>query len=150
MRKVLPAIIAIAVLVCPAAAGAADRYDVYVGDVPRERLSDIVALGIDRHELELKAIGGAKGSSRVEVILSGDQAAALRKDGIVLGAKRVDGQTVTQRATALAAEGIEVFRKYLGAGRSEGGVRAERARPPPDHEALQHRPDVATATTSSS
>ncbi len=130
MRKVLPAIIAIAVLVCPAAAGAADRYDVYVGDVPRERLSDIVALGIDRHELELKAIGGAKGSSvRVEVILSNDQAAELRRDGIDMDVKRIDGQSVAQRATALAAQGMEVFRTYAGA----DGLKAEFEQMARDH-----------------
>ncbi|HEX5781637.1 MAG TPA: hypothetical protein VFX80_06930, partial [Solirubrobacteraceae bacterium] len=115
MKKVLAAVVAIAALACPAAASAADRLDVYVGDVPRERLADLTALGIDRQELELKAIGDqrAKGAKvRVEVIISGEEAAELRDQGIDLAPKQVDGKTVAQRATALAAQGMEVFRTY--------------------------------------
>jgi hypothetical protein len=110
----LLAVAATAVFSSPAAA--ADRFDVYVGDVPRERLADLAALGVDRHEMELKAVRGAKGGNvRVEVILSNDQAAALRRDGIDMAPKRIDGQTVAQRATTLAAQGHEVFRTYAGA-----------------------------------
>ena len=120
----LLAIVSVAVLASPAAAGAADRLDVYVGEMPRERLADIVALGVDRHELELSRAGGQSGKGadvRVEVILSGDQAAELRRDGIDVKPKRVDGQTVAERATALAAQGHEVFRTYGG----PDGLKAE-------------------------
>jgi Zinc carboxypeptidase/Immune inhibitor A peptidase M6 len=119
MKKLLGAVVATAVLACPAAASAADRFDVYVGDVPRERLTDIVALGVDRHEIELRRIGRA--TVRVEVIISDDQAAELRREGVTLTPKQVDGQSVAQRATALAADGMEVFRTYAGA----DGLKAE-------------------------
>jgi hypothetical protein len=116
MRKVWGAVFAIAVFASPALASAADRLDVYVGEMPRERLADLVALGVDRHELELKAVRGQgkDATVRVEVIISGEQAAELRSDGIALEPKTVDGQTVAQRATALAADGMEVFRTYTG------------------------------------
>ena len=41
---------------------------------------------------------------------------AAARQGIELEPKKIDGQTVAERATALAAEGFEVFRKYSGAG----------------------------------
>jgi len=115
----LLAVASIALLASPAAAGAADRLDVYVGEVPKDRLTNIVDLGVDRHELKLSAVAG--GRVRVETIMSAGQAAELRRDGVVMTPKKVDGQTVAQRATALAAQGFEVFRTYGGA----GGLKAE-------------------------
>ncbi|HEX5782801.1 MAG TPA: M14 family zinc carboxypeptidase [Solirubrobacteraceae bacterium] len=135
MRKVLAAIVATAALACPAVASAADRLDVYVGDVPRERLADLTALGIDRHELELKAVGDQRAKDakvRVEVIISGEEAAELRDQGIDLAPKQVDGKTVAQRATALAAQGMEVFRTYSGA----DGLKAEFEQMARDHRDL--------------
>jgi murein tripeptide amidase MpaA len=123
MRKLFgAAALAVAMFASPAAASAGDRLDVYVGEVPRERLADLADLAIDRHEHELKVVRGAKGTNvRVEVILSNVQAAKLRRKGIDMAPKKVDGQTVAQRATALAAEGFEVFRTYSGA----DGLKAE-------------------------
>ena len=94
------------------------RLDVYTGTVPTERLGDIVALGVDRHELQVGAASnaGGKPSVRIETILSGEQVAQLRRDGIVLAPKRIAGRTAAQRATAAAAAGFEVFRHYSGAG----------------------------------
>ena len=94
------------------------RLDVYTGTVPTERLDDIVALGVDRHELQVRAASGASGkpSVRIETILSGAQVAQLRRDGIVLAPKRIGGRTAAERATAAAAAGFEVFRQYSGAG----------------------------------
>ena len=57
------------------------------------------------------------------------------------GAQGVDGATAAQRATAQAAAGLNVFRKYSGAGGLQGGVRADRRREPEDHEAREHRQD---------
>ena len=50
-----------------AAAAPAPQLDVYAGDVPRTALTKLVALGIDRHELDLsaaKAGGRARSTSR--------------------------------------------------------------------------------------
>ena len=106
-------------LVCAssAAAAPAPQLDVYVGDVPRAALTKLVALGIDRHEIDLSAAkAGAKGTVHVETILSGEQATELAGDGVVLTPKEIDGETVTQRATAQVAAGLNVFRKYSGPG----------------------------------
>ena len=103
----------------PVARGS-DHLDVYVGEVAASQVSDVVELGIDRRELELSRVPGEEGAKaqvRVEAILSQAQAAQLRRQGLDLRTKKVDGgQTVAQRATALAAEGFEVFSKYSGPG----------------------------------
>ncbi len=98
---------------------AQERLDVYAGVVSVDQLGALVELGIDRHELEIARARGARGAKaqvRVETILSGDQAAELRQEGVDLQPKEIDGRTVAQRATALLADGNEVFRKYSGAG----------------------------------
>ena len=98
---------------------AGERLDVYTGTIAGDQVSDIVDLGVDRHELEVAPAPSARGERpkvRVEAILSGRQASALRRDGIDLSAKRIDGRTVAQRATLQAANGFEVFRRYSGPG----------------------------------
>ena len=98
---------------------AGERLDVYTGTIPGDQVGDIVDLGVDRHELEVAPAPSARGERpkvRVEAILSGRQASALRRDGIDLSAKRIDGQTVAQRATLQAADGFEVFKRYSGPG----------------------------------
>jgi hypothetical protein len=105
--------------VAVAAQSPRERLDVYTGVVAHDQLSDIVELGVDRHELEVTAARGARGAKdmvRVETILSREQAAELRQAGIDLRQKQVGGQSVAERATALAQQGHEVFRPYSGAG----------------------------------
>lgn len=60
--------------------------------------------------------GGAKGKVRVEAILSAARVAELRRQGVGLSTKKLQGQSVAQRATLLAAQGFEVWRKYSGSG----------------------------------
>ena len=101
-----------------------DNLDVYVGDLTADQLGALVELGIDRHELEVSRIPGergAKGELRVEVIISGAQAKQLATQGVVMKPKRIEGQTVAQRATLAAAAGYEVFNTYAG----PTGIRAE-------------------------
>ncbi|MDA0142176.1 M14 family metallopeptidase [Solirubrobacter deserti] len=100
-----------------ASAASAPRLDVYAGDVPREQLEKIVALGVDRHELEIsKARSGGKDTVHVETIISAQDAAQLEKEGVALEPKEIDGATVAERATRMAADGMEVFRPYSGTG----------------------------------
>ncbi|MGH2791987.1 MAG: hypothetical protein ACRDLN_12750, partial [Solirubrobacteraceae bacterium] len=100
------------------AAPKSDRLDVYVGDLTTGQLSELIELGVDRHDLEIARIPGergAKGELRVEAIISGAQARHLATQGVTMKPKKVDGQTVAQRATLAAAEGYEVFNTYGGA-----------------------------------
>lgn len=127
-RSLLPAFFVVALLaglLAQNTAGAAprpagtDRLDVYVAEVSGSQLSELIELGVDRHDLLLSPVPGQRGAKaqvRVEAILSGAQARRLRSQGIEVRTKKVDGQTVSQRATLQAAQGHEVFRTYGGAG----------------------------------
>ena len=125
----LASVLALVVSLLGAAAVAApqapdDHLDVYTGSISPGQIADIVALGVDRHELEIASVPGERGQKaqvRVETILSGTQADRLRSQGVDLQLKTIDGQTAAERATAEAADGFEVFRKYSG----PGGLKAE-------------------------
>ena len=125
----LVSVLALVVSLLGAAAVAApqapdDHLDVYTGAISPGQIADIVALGVDRHELEIASVPGERGQKaqvRVETILSGTQADRLRSQGVDLQLKTIDGQTAAERATAEAADGFEVFRKYSG----PGGLKAE-------------------------
>ncbi len=110
---------AVGLLVGVSSAGAAaPKLDVYEGTIQSAQLQEILDLGVDRHELEIEAVegDGAKDQVRVETILSAGQAAALRREGLAVHTKQVDGQSVAERATALGLDGYEVFRQYGGPG----------------------------------
>jgi hypothetical protein len=93
-----------------ATAAPAPHLDVYVGDVSKGgALSKLVDLGIDRTEINLSsAKAGAKATVHVETILSDAQAQELAGEGVTMTPKEIGGQTVTQRATAEAAAGLNV------------------------------------------
>jgi hypothetical protein len=98
--------------------------DVYAGEVELADIEKLVELGVDRHDLVLSRVpddAGVKGKVRVEAILSRAQARQLRDRGVDLDVETIDGQTAAQRATALAQQGHEVYRTYLG----EGGLKEE-------------------------
>jgi Zinc carboxypeptidase len=96
---------------------AGDKLDVYTGTLPADDVDEIVDLGVDRHELELRPVrAGKAGQVRVETILSGAQVDSLRRDGVDLRLKRFGGRSAAQRSTLQAADGHEVFRRYSGAG----------------------------------
>ena len=90
------------------------HYDVYVGKLDARDLAAVRATGIDPHEMDIAPT--TDGQADVEVVLSDDQAEALADQGVDLELKEVDGQSVAERATTLAAEGHTVFRPYSGAG----------------------------------
>lgn len=120
----LAAFAAAMLLAAGTAHAAPPALDVYTGEVAPPQLQQIVELGVDRQDLDVtpvKGQRGPKGKVRVEAILSARQAAGLRRDGVELEPKTIDGETVAQRATTLAADGPQVFRRYAG----PGGLKAE-------------------------
>ena len=108
----------------PLAQAERDRLEVYVGQMLPAQLSDVVALGVDRHELEVSRVAGRQGQVsgddkalvEVEAVLSGRDVARLADQGIEMAPKKIDGRTVSQRASAAAAEGHVVWQKYSGPG----------------------------------
>ena len=117
------------------------RFDVYTGEITLAQVEDIVALGIDHHELDVAALAGQQGAearAQVEVILSDEEAELLREEGLDLELKEVEGgQSVAQRATALQAEGYEVWQTYSG----PGGLKEE------VEQAAAAHPDIAKLVT---
>jgi hypothetical protein len=103
---------------------ARERLDVYVGEVSADQLTKIVALGVDRDELDVSGPAhgrGGKATMRVETIISGRQAGELRDEGVELAPKEIRGATAAERATAQATGGLSVFKRYGG----PGGIREE-------------------------
>jgi hypothetical protein len=98
-------------------AAASQRVDVYTGDVSAEQFKAIQSAGIDQEEV-LVTRGARAGQTRVELTINGLQARALGREGVNLKLKKIDGQSVAQRAAALQET---VFRPYSGA----GGIREE-------------------------
>ena len=104
----------------------------YSGLLRASEVAEVVASGVDRHEIGIDSVGtGAAAGSRVrvDVVLTAKQARALRRSGVPLRLKRIDGATVSQRATLQGALGHEVFRPYAGA----GGLRQEFERAARNH-----------------
>ncbi|HEX6569941.1 MAG TPA: M14 family metallopeptidase, partial [Acidimicrobiales bacterium] len=130
MRRRLVGIVAVGVLVSglgattagaaphgrrgPAAAGQAgqpdDHYDVYTGRLDLRELGTLRASGVDPHEMSVTAARGR--AVDVEVVVSGEQAAALADQGVELELKEVDGESAAEMSTRLAAEGYTVYRQY--------------------------------------
>ena len=122
---------------------ALERLDVYTGEVSGDQLQRIVDLGVDRRELDVTRAagrGGAKAGLRVEAILSGRQVQALRRDGLELQTKRVDGQSAAaarDRAGGRRLRGLQALRRRR---RTQGGVRAGGGRQPAHRQARDLRP----------
>src|SRR5262245_39210542 len=105
----------------PAGPRGGNHLEVYVGTMPASSVDQVVALGVDRNELDVSRVSGAAGKGekpevRVEAILSPAQVRRLDRGGIEMSPKLVDGETVTQRATAAEEAGLNVFRPYSGPG----------------------------------
>jgi hypothetical protein len=98
----------------PEPEGAGEGLSVYTGVVDSAALSSIAGLGVDRHELEVVPVEGAEGEFLVEVILSGQQAAALTAEGAELAPKDVGARRATVQQDG-------VFRMYSG----PGGIQEE-------------------------
>jgi hypothetical protein len=101
----------------PRAPRSSDHLELYAGRIELGQVQAVTDLGVDRQDVQLRQVPGPAGRGtdaqvEVEAVLSSTQAGKLRQQGIELTPKRIDGQTVTQRATAAAAEGFEVWRSY--------------------------------------
>ena len=93
---------------------------VFVGDLTAAQVALLRASAVDREDLVLTR-STARGKARAQVILTAQEAAKLAGQGLRLTEKRVAGQTATQRFSAQAASGFEVFRSYS----EPGGLRDE-------------------------
>lgn len=95
--------------------------DVYTGVLGPGRLGVLLDLGLDRRDIQVTPVPERNGAVRVELIINAVQAAAAALQGVELVVKRINGQSVAERASSRAAAGYEVFRPYGG----PRGIKAE-------------------------
>src|SRR4051794_40851361 len=113
-----------------AAAKPAPNFDVYQGDVARDALSKIAALGIDRAEIDLSAAkAGGEGRGDGQPPGGGGRARrggpAARRRG---GAAAAQGERGPARRAAREEAGrgrLELVQRRRRQGRHEGGVQSE-------------------------
>jgi hypothetical protein len=98
-----------------------EQLSVYTGVVDKATLQAIVQLGVDRHELEVQALGD--GNVAIEVVLTTSQADELNEKGAELTTTDASAQ---RTATALQTG---VFRRYAG----PGGIQEELQQQAKDH-----------------
>lgn len=99
----------------PASASREDGQTVFVGELDGKQFGELAGFGIDRDEITTTK-SQASGKVAVEVVLSREQAAKLRGQGLRLTEKQVAGQAVSTRMKAAARSGYTVFRSYSEAG----------------------------------
>ncbi|MEW1634867.1 M14 family zinc carboxypeptidase [Streptomyces sp. NPDC093801] len=93
----------------------ADEVRVYDADITREQVPLVLAAGQDAHELAERA--PASGTAKVELFLTGQQAAGLAAQGVKLAEHKVSAQGLAR--TEAAGDGV--FRPYGG----KGGLQEE-------------------------
>lgn len=94
----------------PPPSDSADRMAVYTGVVDAGGLEAIVDLGVDRHDVMASPVPGPDSGFTVEVVLSGDQAEVLAKEGTKLSPKDSNADQRIAQSTG------PVFRPYSGPG----------------------------------
>ncbi|MEU3416468.1 M14 family zinc carboxypeptidase [Streptomyces sp. NPDC006658] len=103
-----------------------DEVGVYRAEVTKQQVPLLLKAGQDGHELGEPAAGG--GRTRVEVYLTGKQAARLREQGVTL-----TEHTLSSRAQARVEDAAQgVFRPYSG----KGGLEEEILRTAREHPGL--------------
>ncbi|WP_371679084.1 M14 family zinc carboxypeptidase [Streptomyces sp. NBC_01276] len=96
-------------------ASGADEVRVYDADITKEQVPLVLAAGQDAHELAERA--PQTGTAKVELFLTGDQAAGLAAQGVKLAERKVSAQGLARAKAA----GDGVFRPYSG----KGGLQEE-------------------------
>ncbi|MEV7728185.1 M14 family zinc carboxypeptidase [Streptomyces sp. NPDC087917] len=99
----------------PGPTSGADEVRVYDADITREQVPLVLAAGQDAHELAERA--PETGTAKVELFLTGDQAAGLAAQGVALAERKVAAQGLARSKAA----GDGVFRPYSG----KGGLQEE-------------------------
>ncbi|WP_104431109.1 M14 family metallopeptidase [Kineococcus xinjiangensis] len=125
LALVLPLLAGGTAAASPAPAPGADRLANYTGVLDVAGLEALARLGIDRHEIAVTGAPGVPGGSRVEVVLSGEQARRLAAQGVHLAVE----SSAQARAQAQQEPGEGVFRRYSG----PGGIAEELRRQIAEH-----------------
>lgn len=117
----------------PAPGGAVD---VYSAELTHDQVRLLDRSGVDHDEVSISKGQGDR--VHVEAVMSGEQAAALIKQGLRLTVKTVRGKNAAQRAKA---DPPKVFRPYSG----PGNIREELLKIAADHPSIAKTVDIGTS-----
>lgn len=112
----------------PAAPPPAGGLEVYVVEGPTAGLGELAELGIDTDHVVQESAGA--GEVRLELVVTGRQAAKVRDKGFSAKVKVVDGKKASQAARAQQRAGFEVYRSWSEKGGIADELRATAAANP--------------------
>ncbi len=113
--------------------------EVYTGTASPRQLDALVTVGVDRNEVSTGQT--RRGATRVEAILTAEQAKALAAEGVDLRVKQVDGRPASTAMARQAAQGDGVYRSYS----EPGGIRDELVRTTRNHPRLTKLVDMGSS-----
>ncbi|GAA3526564.1 zinc carboxypeptidase [Aeromicrobium flavum] len=100
----------------------ADTLEVYVVEGPTSGLGELAELGLDTSHVTQEGAGAGK--VRLELVVTGRQAAKVRDAGFSAKVKVVDGKKASQAARAQQRAGYSVYRSWSEDGGIEDELRA--------------------------
>jgi hypothetical protein len=112
------------------------KLEVYVGRVTPAGVEQMRRLGVD--PTTVAGDIGAAGTVEVEAVLTGSQAAKLRKSGVRLNVKTIDGVAASEALRRQAVQGWDAFRPYSG----PDGIAAELRAATAEHRGIAKLVDV--------
>lgn len=118
----------------PPASTSPDRDDrgggleVYVVEASPGELEALEGVGVDTHHVTHEDAG--RGNVRLDAVITESQAAQLRKDGLKVTVKRVNGRKASEAARLQNRAGYDAYRSYSEDGGIEDELRATAAANP--------------------
>lgn len=102
--------------------------EVYVVEGQVAQLNELAEVGIDTSHVVQESAGA--GQVRLDAVITESQAAQLRKEGLDVRVKRVNGRKASEEAARQNAAGYEAYRSYSEDGGIEDELRAAAAANP--------------------
>ena len=96
-----------------------DGLEVYIVEGPTSELGELAELGIDTHHVTQESAGA--GEVRLELVVTGRQAAKVRDAGFTARVKKIDGKKASEAARAQQRAGYDAYRSWS----EEGGIADE-------------------------
>ncbi|NYI46627.1 hypothetical protein BJ993_003707 [Nocardioides aromaticivorans] len=94
--------------------GSGGGLEVYVVEAAPGQLDALEDVGVDTHHVTQEDAG--QGNVRLDAVITGRQAAQLRKDGLKVTVKRVNGRKASEEARRQNLAGYDAYRSYSEAG----------------------------------
>lgn len=108
--------------------GGGGGLEVYVVEAAPGQLDALEDVGVDTHHVTHEDAG--QGKVRLDAVITGAQAAELRKDGLKVTVKRINGRKASEAARLQNLAGYDAYRSYSEDGGIEDELRATAAANP--------------------